>query len=353
MPTLSDRKIRDAKPGNKETWLSDGNGLVIRIYRNGKKTWFIRRKHNGKTTTETLGDFPEMSCAEARKIFAKKAFQPNINKMTFGDLLDEWYEKRIEPRYKVTRNIIVYVNRAKEKFGNTILGKLTAPELVRWLQAYAIDSPVAANRCSSNIKLALNYAVECGFIERNPLQLVTNRVVGGEEKTRDRVLSNTEIIDLWNSTHKHAPLLRFLLLTGLRIGEGQAARVEHLDGKILKVDENKSDRPHWIWLSDEAQAQLGNFEGYFFDPISPTAVQSRLKRTQTSWTPHDLRRTFATRVAEFTTPHVVEKLLNHSMQGVAAIYNRHDYREERISASQAWSDALMKLVASKTSNHTT
>ena len=238
MPTLSDRKIRDEKPsltdaGLTDKWISDGDGLYIRIRVNGTKTWVIRRQKNGKTSTETIGEFPAMDCKTARAEFAKRSFSPNLAKMTFSELLDEWYEKRIEPRYKVTRNIIVYVNRAKEDFGNTILGKLTAPELVRWLQAYAIDSPVAANRCSSNIKLALNYAVECGFIERNPLQLVTNRVVGGEEKTRDRVLTNTEIIDLWSSTHKHAPLLRFLLLTGLRIGEGQAARVEHLEGNIV------------------------------------------------------------------------------------------------------------------------
>jgi integrase len=243
MPTLSDRKISDAKPDAGEMWLSDGNGLVIRIYRSGKKTWFIRRKQNGKTNTETLGDFPEMSCADARKAFARKSFKPDINKMTFGYLLDEWYEKRIEPRYRVTKNIKGYVNLAKSKFENKALNKLTAPELVRWLQDYAEQSPVAANRCSSNIKLALNYAVECGFIERNPLQTVTNRVIGGEEKTRRRVLSDEEIVALWKSKHKHAPLLRFLLLTGLRISEGQAALVEHRNDHILRIEETKATVP--------------------------------------------------------------------------------------------------------------
>jgi integrase len=348
MPTLSDRKIRDTKPSLKEKWLSDGNGLIIRIQISGRKTWVIRRKLNGKTTTETLGEFPEMSCADARKAFAKKSFKPDTQKMTFGDLLDEWYKKRIEPRYRVTKNIKTYVDRAKSGFGNKTLRKLTAPELVRWLQAYAESKPVAANRCASNIKLALNYAVECGFLEHNPLRAVTNRVIGGEEKTRHRVLSDDEIVALWNSNHKHAPLLRFLLLTGVRISEGQAACTEHRNGNILRIDQNKSDRPHWIWMTNEALAQIGDFDSYFFYHTSQTAVQSRLKRAGLNWTPHDLRRTFATRVAEFTPPHVVEKLLNHSMQGVAAIYNRHDYREERISATKSWSAALTKLVEPKT-----
>jgi hypothetical protein len=142
MPTLSDRKIRDTKPSLKEKWLSDGNGLIIRIQISGRKTWVIRRKLNGKTTTETLGEFPEMSCADARKAFAKKSFKPDTQKMTFGDLLDEWYKKRIEPRYRVTKNIKTYVDRAKSGFGNKTLRKLTAPELVRWLQAYAPRRPL-------------------------------------------------------------------------------------------------------------------------------------------------------------------------------------------------------------------
>ena len=101
-------------------------------------------------------------------------------------------------------------------------------------------------------------------------------------------------------------------------------------------------------MTNEALAQIGDFDNYFFYHTSQTAVQSRLKRAGLNWTPHDLRRTFATRVAEFTPPHVVEKLLNHSMQGVAAIYNRHDYREERIAATKSWSAALTKLIETQT-----
>jgi integrase len=103
-------------------------------------------------------------------------------------------------------------------------------------------------------------------------------------------------------------------------------------------------------MTKEAIDQIGDFNGYLFVHTTPTAVQSRLKRSGVTWTPHDLRRTFATRVAELTPPHVVEKLLNHSIQGVAAIYNRHDYRDERIAATVAWSDALIKLQTTKVSS---
>jgi hypothetical protein len=41
---------------------------------------------------------------------------------------------------------------------------------------------------------------------------------------------------------------------------------------------------------------------------------------------------------------VIEKCLNHRMQGVMAVYNQHDYAEERIAAARLWSDALTRLV---------
>ena len=339
MPTLSDRKIRDTKPGATDKWISDGAGLNIRIRPNGTKTWVIRRKQNGKTTTETLGEFPTMNCAAARTAFAKKSFAPDLTKITFGDLLDEWYSRRIEPRYRTTKNIVVYVARGKEKFGSVPIQKLTTANLVKALQEYAEDAPVAANRCQSNWKQALNYATECGYIERNPLTAVTNRVVGGEEKTRDRKLSDDEIRAMWKWNHKQ---LRFLLLTGLRISESMEGRA---DGDVFRVEQTKNGDPHWVHMPSFTLEQLDEFK------ITTTGVQNWVKRHCakdgiTPFTPHDLRRTFATRLAGLgIPPHVVEKCLNHRMQGVMGIYNRHEYAEERIDAAKRWADELRRIVS--------
>lgn len=344
MPTLSDRKIRDLKPGTFDKWLSDGAGLNIRVRPNGKKTWVIRRKRRDsktgkdKTTTETIGEFPAMLCAGARDAFAKRSFSPNLNKLTFGELLNEWYSRRIEPRYRVTKNIRTYIDRAKAEFGTVALPRLTAPQLVRWLQKYAEATPVAANRCTSNIKQALNYALECGYIDRNPMQAVTIRVIGGEEKTRNRHLTDSEIRALWATKHE---LLRFLLLTGLRISEAQHG---YRDGDRFRMDRTKNGDPHWVYLPPLAIKQLDKFN------TSPTAVQAWLRRwcereKIEPFTPHDLRRTFATRLAGLSIPpHVIEKCLNHRMQGVMGIYNRSEYEAERIAAAQAWAVELSRIL---------
>ena len=68
-----------------------------------------------------------------------------------------------------------------------------------------------------------------------------------------------------------------------------------------------------------------------------------------NWTHHDLRRTFATRLAEMgIAPHIIERLLNHvsgQISGIAAIYNRAKYVDERREAMHAWERHLTKLLA--------
>ena len=64
---------------------------------------------------------------------------------------------------------------------------------------------------------------------------------------------------------------------------------------------------------------------------------------------HDLRRTATTGMAGLNiAPHVVDKILNHSagtIRGVAAVYNRHAYLEERKGALEAWGRHVMNLVS--------
>lgn len=66
------------------------------------------------------------------------------------------------------------------------------------------------------------------------------------------------------------------------------------------------------------------------------------------WTPHDLRRTASTQMSNIgIMPHIVEKILNHSMQGVMAVYNRSEYLPEKMEAMKIWSEKVKKLLEDK------
>jgi integrase len=66
------------------------------------------------------------------------------------------------------------------------------------------------------------------------------------------------------------------------------------------------------------------------------------------FTPHDLRRTLRTKLAELGEPdHIAERVLGHKLQGVMAIYNRHSYDTEKKAALQKWEDRLKEIIGSK------
>lgn len=55
------------------------------------------------------------------------------------------------------------------------------------------------------------------------------------------------------------------------------------------------------------------------------------------WTPHDLRRTMASRMQDIgIAPQVIEKCLNHTLEGVLAVYQLSDLLPERKAAYEAW-----------------
>ncbi len=62
-------------------------------------------------------------------------------------------------------------------------------------------------------------------------------------------------------------------------------------------------------------------------------------------TPHDLRRTVATRLGALGfPPHVVERVLNHALVGMMKVYQRHDFDKEKRAALVAWAAELTRIV---------
>ena len=72
------------------------------------------------------------------------------------------------------------------------------------------------------------------------------------------------------------------------------------------------------------------------------------------WVLHDLRRTATTGMARLgVAPHVADKVLNHvggTIRGVAAVYNRFEYLDERKAALDAWGRFVEALIRPVPSN---
>jgi integrase len=136
----------------------------------------------------------------------------------------------------------------------------------------------------------------------------------------------------------------------------------------------KNDRAHEVHLSELAIEIIGSLpkigsSEFVFTTTGRTPVSgySRSKGTLDchmrklagetvieDWILHDLRRTAATGMARLNiAPHVVDRILNHvsgTIRGVAAVYNRHAYLEERKAALEAWGRYVEGLVRPAASN---
>jgi integrase len=372
---LTETDIKALKPHpERHRWVNDGAGLYLRIAPSGRRTWTWRTKRNGKTSYVTIGEWPDLTVKGARAALARRtgrATPPNA--LTVRNAFEEWFADQIKPNYRRVNTTRVYVDRAIAEFGGRRLQELSRPEISRAMRLYGKESPVAANRCLATWKLALGWCLEVGYLEHSPAEGLTRRVAGGEEQSRRRVLSDAEIRALWARVSPHANLLRALLLTGCRIAELQKAAEPNLQGDWLFIPagHSKNGRAHRVFLVPETREQFNGRSPLLFRAVSPTAVQAWVRRLQLdadekprkewwsirprdpetgermpAWTPHDLRRTFSTRLGDLgIAPHVIEKLLNHTAEGMAAIYNRAELLEERIAATKLWAEKLAGIVA--------
>jgi integrase len=93
-------------------------------------------------------------------------------------------------------------------------------------------------------------------------------------------------------------------------------------------------------------------------PVSGEArAKQRLDEAMKSkerWTLHDVRRTVASGLQRLGFPiEVVEAVLNHksgTVRGVAAVYARHDYADEKRKALDAWARYVETIVSGKSDN---
>ena len=64
---LTDTKIKSLKPREKAYRIADHNGLCIEIRPSGTKLWRYRYRFNSKASMLSLGEYPLVGLADARK----------------------------------------------------------------------------------------------------------------------------------------------------------------------------------------------------------------------------------------------------------------------------------------------
>jgi integrase len=226
------------------------------------------------------------------------------------------------------------------------------------------SGPVAAARARGTLSALFAWAIAEGLADSNPV-IGTNQPA--TRAARERVLSDTELVEVWKACgdDDYGRIIRLLILSGARRQEIGGMRWSELDAKrgvwIIPSERSKNGRAHTLplpamaWKIIEAVPHRAGVEhlfgrggpqGFVGFQKSKRILDRRV--TLPHWTAHDLRRTVATRLGDLgTAPHVIEAILNHTSgfrSGVAGTYNKALYENEIRTALALWADHIRALV---------
>jgi integrase len=374
--------------------------LALRVSEHGHKSWslFYRVNGNPKLRRYTLGAYPHIKPAKARLLataaldqvrdgidpgaLKKQARQesPVLDINSIDALVRDYLRQHIEPNcsagtYRNAKRMLG-VDVLKPWRGRT-LASINKRDVIALVDRIAERAPVHGNRVLSRITAMFNWAVDK---DRMPTSPAAGVKPPSREKSRDRWLDDREIVWFWRACehigYPFGPLFQTLLLTGQRLAETAAMEWAELDlgAKLWVIPRSKakSDRTHEVQLSDQVVALLrslprtepyvftgrggSNVAGFTYGKeILDTAMAEAAGGAKIEkFILHDLRRTFASGAARLSIPpHVVDRILNHSagtIRGVAAVYNRFEYQDERRNALAAWGSYVAGLIAPTTSN---
>ncbi|WP_111734660.1 tyrosine-type recombinase/integrase [Roseovarius amoyensis] len=404
---LTTKAVEALKPDSSRREIPDPalSGLYLVVQPSGAKSWALRYRYAGKPKKLTLGKWPIMGVAAARAA-ASEAIEAVEHGNDPGAAKRKAKAARIEAhlseRDKIKTLVEQYTDRhlSKLKSGADVQAQLARHVLPSWgdrkiqdigkrdvidLLDGIADSGrvVTANRVRAYLSSFFNWCVERDVIAASPLSSVKPVA---KEASRDRVLSDDEIRWLWQAGddlgQPWGQIAKLLLLTGQRRAEVVGMTDAEINGDVwhLEAERTKNGRAHDVPLSKAAQDILAGVErikgpnGYVFtttgeSPVSGfTKGRDRLHRRMIEiaseeagkpveiphWTFHDLRRTAATGMARLGIPvRVPEAVLNHSSGtggGIVAVYQRHDYADEKRTALDAWARLVADLVEGPAEN---
>jgi integrase len=396
MVSLTKRTIDATQPGPKDVFLWDDEvrGFGLKVTAGGRKIFILQYRLVGRGTPHryTIGAYGALAPAQARDIASDlkhqiaKGGDPRQLKIektiaaerkadpmnTIGGLIDVFSARHLAglKSGETTRKLLD--REVRPLWGSRETARVTRRDVIALLDDIDDASgPYARNHATAAIRKMFSWATSRDPDLANP----TLRLVMRPVTERDRVLSDSEIKTLWLATDSllsiFCPFTKLLLLTAQRRTEVAGmtwAELGDLDQAIWKIGGARTkngvaqDVPlsaaavqilkqvpkigPYVFTSDGQTAILGYSKFKYSLDSAITLVRRRLAsesgidpksvEAMERWTFHDLRRTAATIMAKRgVAPHVVEKLLNHvsgTISGVAKIYNRHEYWDERKAA---------------------
>jgi len=401
MGKLTDIQIRSwIKADERFDGKSDGDGLYLTYRKDfAIPRWLFRYRFAGKSRSLGIGTYGQLSLADARrtakelraqvamghdvagekqerKKTAVAKIEEEKNALTVGQLADDYFQRTIIGHWKhpnIVRSRIE--NHIKPNIGTLAVKDVKPKHIDAMLQAIVKrGAPTMANDVLRWVRRMFDHAVKMHMVEYNPASAFTLGDAGGKEEARDRWLSRDELVQLFEAMRvtvgfgiENFLSFKLLLLLAVRKQELTAAKIAEFDLKkavwTLPAERTKTGVAINIPLAAPAieclrkLIELSCSSDYLLPArkrqermlphIHENTLNVALSRVRPNlgdmpnFVIHDFRRTARTHLSALgVIPHIAERCLNHKVQGVEGIYDRHDYIDERREALTKWAAFL-------------
>lgn len=383
---------------------SDGDGLTFTLSASGVASWVLRYRHGGKAKEKTIGRYPDISLADARRLATedrakiqtgtdvamekKKAKLTTATAWTVEQLAEDYLEKvsgqlateTIKGRRQQLRDYVFPL------IGNVPAREVEPTALVDIVERVAVKSRHVARLVLIALRAVFGHGIARHVVVSDPsVHIKSNSVIGPRPTSRSRImLSDVELRALLPALPamgvQNALMVKILLSTATRIGELVNAKwvdidfekrlwtipAENIKGRKVKANNGEDVKDYVIPLTPQVTSwflelqSLAFGSGYVLPirsrkkavgdaPMEPATLNAAinafckkyLEAKCRRFTPHDLRSTARSHLGALGVDLLIaERCLNHSLGGLVAVYDQHDYLEERRKALTTLSNFL-------------
>ena len=328
----------------------------------GAKPWLFNysRPHTKKRANLSLGSYPDVTLADARKEAAQarelltKDIDPQEHRAetimsekaelenTFEYVAAKWMEVK---RTQVTQDYGDDIWRSLEnhlfkELGKRPIRKLKAPIVIEVLNPIAAKGNLeTTKRLCQRVNEVMTYATNVGFIDANPLAGI-KEALSSPKKKHMLTLKPEELPELMKAIHSASIkkvtryLIEWQLHTMVRPSEAAGARWQEInwDEKLWNIpgERMKKKKPHSVPLSSQMLTLLENIK-----PISGSleyifpADRDRRKHTNAQTANSALKRMG-----------FEKRLVSHGMRALASTtLNENTFNYDVVEAALAHSDS--------------
>ena len=300
---LTDVKVRQAEPREKDYKLFDQHGLYVVVTRKGFKSWRFKYQFGGKERGMVLGSYPALSLRHARELVDElnrerragkdPALQARRRKLvgqqgqhSFKTLALRWHERE-KSHWRPVHADDVMKSLERDLFpdlGDFPIDQIDRPLLLAVLQKVERRGAIeTAHRGRQRAEAIFEMAISMGVTGQNPAAGLTAALSKKPVKKRWPALTNIADVrkllrasDCAGASPITRAASRFLALTGQRPGMVRRMKWSHLSG--IEWSDPSLAAPDALWTipAEEMKGDIDqrSDEDFAHDvPLAPAAVE--------------------------------------------------------------------------------